>query len=120
MRHDALVAFDVGGHLVFPCLSRFRFHFERSSSTGGGSFIGLHSLAVAEGVRAKVVDAQIKDWRSMVCEAPAGVSERGCKYRADAALCSDQDMVNMTNALEFPGECALGFSFSLRPKGYTG
>ena len=122
LQDKALVAFDVKGHLVGIALlveisvplREVKFHWRRCC-------VRFRALAVTKGVSAEIVDTQVKDWGSMICKAPASVSERGCEYRADAALWSDQDMVNVTDTLEFPGECALGFPTSCcRRKGPGG
>ena len=121
LQNKALVAFDVEGHLVGVALlvevsvplREVKFHWRRC-------FVGFRALTVTKGVGVEVVYTQIKDWGSMVCKAPASVGESGCEYRADAALWSDQDMVNVTDTLEFPGECALGFPTSCCRRGGPG
>ena len=121
LQDKALVAFDVEGHLVgVALLVEISVPLRKVKFHRGGSFVGFRALAVTKGVSAEIVDAQVKDWRSMVCKAPASVSERGCEYRADAAPWSDQDMVNVADTLEFPGECALGFPASCCRRGGPG
>ena len=64
-----------------------------------GRFIVFSALSITECVGVEVVDAEVKDGWSMICEAPAGVSERSCEYRAYTSLGSDQDVVDVTDAL---------------------
>ena len=59
----------------------------------------LSALSITECVGVEVVDAEVKDRRSMVCEAPAGVSERSYEYRAYTSLCGEKDMIDVTDTL---------------------
>ena len=80
----------------------------------------LSALPSTECVGVEVVDAEVKDRRSVICEAPAGVSERGCVYRAYTSFCGEKDMIDVTDTLKFPSECALCFPYGCCQRLTTG